>query len=131
MVVAGRAIDGHGVRLAVADAAPGRAGQVDVDLRHIGPGQIVDHDVVGAAEGGELDVLDAIEVHGDVADVAGQPRPPAIGRDVDVLVDVGAVEHERVEAVLALDHVAAVARVPDERVVAGAEEAPCRCRGRP
>ena len=37
---------------------------------------------------------------------------------------------ERVDAVLALDHVAAVARVPDERVVARAEEAPCRCRGR-
>ena len=46
---------------------------------------------------------------------------PAVGRDVDVLVDVGAVEQERVEAGLALDRVAAVARVPDEDVVAGAE----------
>ena len=41
---------------------------------------------------------------------------------VDILVDVGAVEQERVEARLALDHVAAVARVPDEHVVAGAQE---------
>ena len=46
----------------------------------------------------------------------------AIGRDVDVLVDVGAVEHQRVGAGLALDHVAAVARIPDERVVAVAEK---------
>ena len=35
---------------------------------------------------------------------------------------VGAVEQHRVGAVLALDGVAAVARIPDERVVAGAEE---------
>ena len=36
--------------------------------------------------------------------------------------DVGAVEHQRVGAGLALDDVAAVARVPDERVVAVAEQ---------
>ena len=41
---------------------------------------------------------------------------------VDVLVDVGAVEQQRVGAGLALDRVAAVAWVPDEGVVAGAEE---------
>ena len=35
---------------------------------------------------------------------------------------VVAVEHERVEAGLALDYVTAIAVVPDERVVAGAEE---------
>ena len=46
----------------------------------------------------------------------------AVGRDVDVLVDVGAVEQHRVGAGLALDDVAAVARVPDERVVAGAQQ---------
>ena len=51
-----------------------------------------------------------------------QPHPAAIGRDVDVLGDVGAVEQQRVGAGLALDDVAAVAGVPDERVVAGAEE---------
>ena len=48
--------------------------------------------------------------------------PPAVGRDVDLLVDVGAVEEHRVGAVLALDGVAAVAGVPDEGVVAGAQE---------
>ena len=66
--------------------------------------------------------LDAVEVHGDVADVAEEPRPAAVGRDVDVLGDVGAVEQQRVGAGLALDDVAAVAGVPDERVVAGAEQ---------
>ena len=36
----------------------------------ISPAEIVDHDVVGAAEGVEIDPLDAVEVHGDGADVA-------------------------------------------------------------
>ena len=47
-------------------------------------------------------------------------RMIAIGRDVDVLGDVRAVEQHRVGAVLALDGVVVVARVPDEDVVAGA-----------
>ena len=46
----------------------------------------------------------------------------AVGRDVDLLGDVGAVEQHRVGAGLALDGVAAVAGVPDERVVAGAQQ---------
>ena len=96
--------------------------QVEVDLGDVGAGQVVDGDGVGAAEGVEVDLLDAVEVHGDVADVAGEPDPAAVGRDVDVLGDVGAVEQQRVGAGLALDGVAAVARVPDERVVAGAEK---------
>ena len=70
----------------------------------------------------ELDLLDAVEVHGDVADVAEQARALAVGGDVDVFVDVGAVEHQRIGAGLALDHVAAVARIPDECVVAVAEQ---------
>ena len=41
---------------------------------------------------------------------------------VDALGDVGAVEEHRVGAGLALDGVAAVARIPDERVVAGTQE---------
>ena len=55
---------------------------------------------------------------------------PAVGRDVDVLGDVGAVEQHRVEAGLAFEGVVVVARVPDEGVVAGAHEARCRCRRR-
>ncbi len=48
--------------------------------------------------------------------------PAAVGRDVDLLGDVGAVEEHRVVAGLALDGVAAVAGVPDEGVVAGAHQ---------
>src|SRR5262249_32483202 len=77
---------------------------------------------VGAAGGIELDVLDAVEVDGDSADVAGETRPLAIGRDVDRLGDVGAVEHERIGARLAFDRVAGVAGIPDKRVVAAAEK---------
>src|SRR5262249_23600812 len=36
--------------------------------------------------------------------------------------DVGAIEHERIRAGLALDRVAAIARIPGERVVAVAEQ---------
>ena len=48
-------------------------------------------------------------------------RPP-LADDVDVLADVGAEEQHRVGAVLALDGVVAVARIPLEDVVAGAQE---------
>ena len=46
----------------------------------------------------------------------------AIGRDVDILGDVGAVEEERVDARLTFDGVVVVTGIPDEHVVAGAEE---------
>ena len=91
-------------------------------LVEVGAGQVVDGDGVGAAQGVEVDPLDAVEVHRDVADVAGEPDATAVGGDVDLLVDVGAVEEHRVVAGLALDGVAAVAGVPDEGVVAGAQQ---------
>ena len=121
-VVAGRAVDDHVVRRPVTLAAAHRARQVDVDLLGVGSGEVVDRDRVGAAQGVDLDVLDTVEVHGDVGDVAEQPHPAAIGRDVHVLGDVCAVEHQRIGAGLALDDVAAVAGVPGERIVAVAEE---------
>src|SRR5262245_6979772 len=47
---------------------------------------------------------------------------PTFGcRDVDVFADIGAVEQERVKAVAAVNYIAAVARIPDEFVIAGAE----------
>ena len=70
----------------------------------------------------EVDRLDVVEVHGHVGDVAGEEGAPAVGRDVDLLGDVGAVEQHRVEPVLALERVVVVARVPDEGVVARAHE---------
>src|SRR5262249_28122312 len=71
-VVALGAGDGHGVRREVAGAAAGHRCQVDRDLRHSGAGQITDHDVVGTAFGVELDLLDAVEIHGHDTDVAGE-----------------------------------------------------------
>src|SRR5205814_5589344 len=67
------------------------------------------------------DALDAGEVHRDGGNVAGELHTPMVGRDVDDLADVGAVEQQRVGAGAALDGVAAVTWIPDEGVVAGAE----------
>ena len=96
--------------------------EIDVDRRHVGAAQVVDHDLVGAAEGLEVDGLDIVEVHGDVGDVAEEARMIAVRRDIDLLGDDRAVEQHRVGAVLAIDGVVVVARVPDEHVVAGAHE---------
>ena len=85
-------------------------------------GEIANRDDVSAAEGGDLDLLDAVEVHGDVADITEEPDAAAVGRDVHVLTDVRAVEQQCVDTILALDNVAAVARIPDERVVVAAEK---------
>lgn len=38
--------------------------------------------------------LDVVEVHGDAGDVAGEPDPAAVRRDVDLLGDIGAVEQD-------------------------------------
>ena len=54
-VVAVGAVDDDGVGLAVAGGAADRAGEVDVDLRHVGAAQVVDGDGVGAAQGVEVD----------------------------------------------------------------------------
>ena len=78
--------------------------------------------VSGAAQGRNVDLLDARYVHGHVADVAEHPQPAAVGGEVDVLTGIGAVELQRVFAVLALDGVAAVAGIPHERVITGAHE---------
>ena len=108
---------------------PSPAPEVDVDLADAGAGQVVLDDRVGAAERVQVDVLDAVDVHRDVADVAEEPEPAAVRRQVEVLVGVGAVEDHRVGAVLALDDVAAVARVPDEGVVARAQQGHVGCPG--
>src|SRR5262249_39429165 len=122
VVVAGGTVDLHDVGGAVALAASRRRGQVEGDLLDVGPGQVVDRDGVGTAQGVDLDALAAFEAHDDGAAVAGQPRSLAVGGDVHVLIDVAAIEHERVRARLALDRVAAITRIPDERVVAVAEQ---------
>src|SRR5262249_44133314 len=95
-VVAAGPVDDHGVRLSVITAD--RRPEVDVDLADVGSGQIVDRDGVDASASVELDVLDAVDIHDDGTDVAGHPHSAAVRRDVELLVDVGAVEHQRVVA---------------------------------
>src|SRR5262249_44628159 len=80
--------------------------------------QVVDGDRGGPAAGVEVDPLHVVEVHGDVAGVADEAHALAVGGDVDLFVNVGAVEEHRVGAGLALERIAAVAGVPDEQVVA-------------
>ena len=119
-VVVVRPVDDDAVDLAVARA--GRAFQVGVHVLDVGAAQVVDGDEVGAAEGLEVDPLDVSGVHGDVADVPEEPEAVPVRGQVDALGGVGAVEQHRVGAEPASDGVAAVARVPDERVVAGAHQ---------
>ena len=102
--------------------APLIPAEVDVDLVGIGPGEIVDRDGVGTAQSTDIDRFNVVEIHRHDADIAGHADAAAIGRDVDLLVDVGAVELEGVDASLALDDVAAIARVPDEHVVTRAKQ---------
>ena len=86
-VVAVRAVDDHVVRRPVTLAASRRARQIERDLLDVGAGEIVDRDGVGVrgvAQGVDLDVLDTVEVHGDGADVAGEPHPLTIGRNIHV-----------------------------------------------
>ena len=77
---------------------------------------------VGPAERVQVDHLDVVEIHHDVADVASEAQPPAVGGAIEALADGAAVEQHRVGAVLALDRVAAVAGIPLEPVVTGSEQ---------
>jgi len=66
-------------------------------------------------------VLDIVQIHHDIGDVAGEQDALAVCRDVEVFGYVGAVEEERVDAVATLDYVAAIARIPLKGVFAGTE----------
>ena len=85
---------------------------------HIRPTEIPDHDVVGAVERAEVDVLDIVEVHRDVGDVAEEPHPPAVCRNIDVLGYVCAKKQHGIRTILAFDGIVAVTGVPLEDVVA-------------
>src|SRR5436305_2114489 len=100
MIRAVGAVDDDVVRLSVA----GRRGavEVQVDLRNIRSGQIIDRDGVGTAERVEVNLLDTVEVHRDVGDVTREPDPSTVGRDSDILSNVRTVEDHRVGASLSL-----------------------------
>ena len=97
------------------------AGEVDDHCADLGAGEVAHGYLVGAAEGVHVDGLDAGGVHRDVADVAEQLEAVAVAREIDLLGGGGAVEDHRVATALPVDDVAAVARVPPEGVVAGAQ----------
>src|SRR5690348_8669113 len=122
VVVARRAFDDHVVDRAVAGAAAHRRREADVELAHARAGEVVDGDGVSAAQGVDVDVLDAVDVHRDVADVTKEFQPSAVVGEGDVLGHVGAVERHRVITALALDRVAAVPGIPGEGVVAPAAD---------
>ncbi len=117
-----RAVDDDRVRLGIAGGAPEDAREVAGELDDIGARQIADGDRVGSADGVEVDGLDVVEIHHDVAEVAREQHALTVGRRLEDLVAVAAVEQHRVGVRLALDDIAAVARIPLERVVPAAEE---------
>ena len=122
-VVAVGGVDDDAVGLAVAAGAAEGAGEVEADIADVGSAQVVDGGEVGAAEGVEVDPLDAGGVHRDGALSAEEPETLAVRRQVDLLAAACAVEEHRVGAVLTFDDVAAVAGIPDEGVIAGAHQA--------
>src|SRR5262249_61204081 len=83
-VVAVGRVDDDRVGRTIAASAAGLRAQVDGDLAHAGSGGIVDRDGVGATSGVDLDVLDAVEVHGDFVAVARRPLAGAVVRAVAV-----------------------------------------------
>src|SRR5262249_20575225 len=114
------AVDDDGIGLAVA-AAPS-ALEVQVEVEKAGCGCLVDRDGIGTAQGVVIDLLNIVEVHGDIADITSESDSIAVSRDIDVLRCIRAVEFQRVIAALSYDGVAAVAVIPPEGVVPGAEE---------
>src|SRR5262249_59992645 len=95
-----------------------------------GWGECVVRMLARPAGGVAWDLLAPLGAIGDPANVRGGAPATAVGGDVHVLANVGAVEDEPIRASPALDDVAAVARIPDERIVCRCQARPCRCRGR-
>src|SRR5436190_6717768 len=82
-------VDDDAVGLAVTGGAAERAGEVDVYVADVGAAQVVDGDEVGAAESVEVDPLDAVGIHRDGGDVAGESEPVAVRRRLDLPGDGG------------------------------------------
>ena len=85
-VVAGHGRDVVAVRAGGDDVVGGSVGaERDAERGQVGAADVVGDEPVGAAERGRVDPLDAVEVHHDVADVAGEPHAPAVRRHVEDL----------------------------------------------
>ena len=83
--------------------------------------EVAERDRVRAAVDDGVDLVHVVEVQDDVLDVARQAQVAALGRQVERLGVVGPEEEQDVAAALAVDGVVAVARVPDEAIVVGAQ----------
>ena len=123
-IVAGRPVDVYRVGLRVAGRTADCRGQVDIETGQIRSGHIVDGHGVGPASGPCVDRLDVVEIHHDAALCPGEPDPATAWSGGHVLVGPEPVEDQRVGAARALDDIGAVALIPDEGVIARAEE--CR-----
>ena len=76
------AVHRHVVDLTVTDA---RRRQVDVRLLEVGAGHVVDRDRVRTAERRQVQLLDAVHVHPDVAGLAQEHRLGAVRREAHLL----------------------------------------------
>jgi hypothetical protein len=88
-----RAVDRD--RIGCAIAAAGRTAKIESDVRHVGPAQVADDDIVGAPERSKVDFLHVIQVHRDACHVADEEHASAVGHDVDVLGNVCSEEPHR------------------------------------
>ena len=105
------------VAYAIATGAIRDLGEVNHDFAHICAAQIADIDVVDAVAREDLDALEVVLGHDDVADVARQEDVVAARGERDVFVCGRAIEFVRIETRLAVDGVAAIAGIPDEQVI--------------
>ena len=96
--------------------------QVGVELAEPGTREVVDDDVVGAAQCPKVESLDACDVDSARRE---EPQPLPVGRERELLRGVRAVEDDEVTARAALDQVPATLAV--DRVVADAAEQPLGC----
>src|SRR5262249_7409457 len=80
------AVEDNRVGRAVTGAGAGSAGEVEVNVGDSSTVQVVDGDRIGAATRSDVDLLDAVDIHGYVADVAGEKESSAIRRQIELLV---------------------------------------------
>ena len=81
----GTAVERDHVRRPITGAATERRRQIDVEVDDVRCGEVVHDRVVRTAEGPQVDVLGAVDVHHDIAGAAEEAQPLAVSRGVEVL----------------------------------------------
>src|SRR5436853_160025 len=90
----------------------------DAHKGHIRASEAVHDNVIRATQRVEIHSLHSIHVHCDVGDVAEETKTRTVGRKIDILIYVGAVEYQGVDSTLTFNGIAAIAWVPLDGVVA-------------